>query len=107
MGIWQVDLSCEAFGDLKGIVTTLGMANSQVAYRIGLRLVHAMRSLELMPYRGVSCQHRASKRRLVHGPYEIIYEVAEPERVVRVWRIWTGWQHARRMPAHQRAGSSA
>jgi plasmid stabilization system protein ParE len=85
---FRVEITQDAETDLRIIVLCLAAANPQAALRIGLRLMHVIESLGDMPHLGIRTAGRTELRKLLHGPYQILYRVEKSERTVKIWRVW-------------------
>jgi len=102
MGSLKVAFSRLARRDLEHIVSYIARDNPLDAERLGLRLV--ARALDLaspaIASAGSILKSSGGARKLIEGPYLIIYDLFPDSEKVRVLRFW----HTARKPDHLRLG---
>lgn len=102
MGSLKVGFSRRARRDLEHIVKYVAQDDSLAAERLGLRLV--ARALNLanpaIASAGSSLRNSGGARKLIEGPYLIIYDLFLESGKVRVLRFW----HTAQKPDHLRLG---
>jgi len=102
MGPLKVGFSRLARHDLEQIVSYIARDDPLAAERLGLRLV--ARALNLtnsaIASAGSSLRNSGGARKLIEGPYLIIYDLFPESGKVRVLRFW----HTAQKPDHLKLG---
>lgn len=83
----RVEWSDEALTDWAAIVDYLLPRNPHAAKRILLRLIDATTDLAMFPSIGREGTDDTREWVVVH-PYVLLYEVDDPQRIVRILRLW-------------------
>lgn len=91
----NVRFSRRARADLKTIVATIANENPTAARRFGRLLRDRALSLSQNPYRGTPLKRSSGLRRLLLGPYLVLYEVVGDR--VEVLQIVHGARDLRRV----------
>jgi plasmid stabilization system protein ParE len=90
---YRVVFSGHADRDLESVVRFLAQKNVVAAERLGHALGDDALSLAKLPQRARAVRARPGYRRLVHGPWFLIfYRVNEQGRMVEIARIWDARQ---------------
>jgi len=102
MGAYQVAFSRLARRDLERIVAYIARDNPSAAERFGLRLIDRALHLEepTIATAGSILKNSGGARKLIEGPYLIIYDVFPTSGKVRVLRFW----HTAQIPDRLRLG---
>jgi toxin ParE1/3/4 len=72
----NVRFSPQARADLKAIIQAIAAENPAAARRFGRLVIERALSLSQNPFRGTLLKRTSGVRRLLVGPYLILYEVA-------------------------------
>ena len=98
---FQVVLSRTAEADLSEIVEYIARDNPVAAARFGHELVAHTRSLQNFPEIGrvVPEFQVQTLRELIHGSYQIVYEIDHARKVIAIARFWHAARGIPEIPA--------
>jgi toxin ParE1/3/4 len=96
----NVRFSRQARADLNTIIATIASDNPRAARRFGRLLRDRALSLSHNPYRGTAVKRSNGLRRLLVGPYLILYDVADDR--VEILQIVHGARDLRRVVRHRK-----